>query len=181
MNKCGTNAGYQRHCLEKTIKCQPCKDAHKVVIKKYYSEYSESIKNNRRIKYSLNKELERFKRKEYYSKNSEKEKLRERIYKKNNPHIKRESERRRRAKKFENGFEPYKETQVLEIYGKDCHICLRPIDLSAPRQPGLHGWEIGLHIDHVIPLSKGGPDTIDNVRPAHGSCNVKKHANPLSK
>jgi hypothetical protein len=181
MNKCGTNAGYQKHCLEKTIKCQPCKDAHKVVIKKYYSEYSESIKNNRRIKYSLNKELERFKRKEYYSKNSEKEKLRERIYKKNNPHIKRESERRRRAKKFENGFESYKESQVLEIYGGDCHICLKPIDLSAPRQPGLDGWENGLHIDHVLALSRGGPDTLENVRPAHGSCNVKKHANPLSK
>jgi len=40
---------------------------------------------------------------------------------------------------------------------------------------------MGLHIDHVMPLSKGGPDTLENVRPAHGSCNVKKQANPLSK
>ena len=66
------------------------------------------------------------------------------------------------------------------MYGSDCHICLNPIDLLAPRQPGIKGWEYGLHIDHVIPLSKGGPDTLGNVRPAHGSCNVKKHANTLS-
>lgn len=26
-------------------------------------------------------------------------------------------------------------------------------------------------IDHVIPRSLGGPDTLDNLRAAHGSCN----------
>ena len=181
MNKCGTNAGYQKHCVEKTKKCNPCKDAHQEYHNQYYLKNSINIRLNRINTYYKDPEKQRQSRKEYYTVNSEKEKAYQRQHKKQNPHLKRESERRRRAKKFENGFEPYKEIQVLEIYGKDCHICLGPIDLSAPRQPGLHGWEIGLHIDHVIPLSKGGPDTIDNVRPAHGSCNVKKHANPLSK
>jgi len=32
----------------------------------------------------------------------------------------------------------------------------------------------GLQIDHVIPIVKGGPDTLNNVRPAHGLCNIKK-------
>jgi 5-methylcytosine-specific restriction endonuclease McrA len=70
----------------------------------------------------------------------------------------------------------YSDQDVLEAYGLDCHICQTPIDLNAPRQVGKDGWEKGLHIDHVYPLSKGGLDTLENVRPAHGKCNVIKWA-----
>jgi 5-methylcytosine-specific restriction endonuclease McrA len=66
--------------------------------------------------------------------------------------------------------------QVLELYGTKCHICEKEIDLNASRQVGKPGWENGLHIDHVIPLSKGGNDTIENVRPSHGQCNIVKWA-----
>jgi 5-methylcytosine-specific restriction endonuclease McrA len=70
----------------------------------------------------------------------------------------------------------YSDKDVLEVYGLDCHICQTPIDLNAPRQVGQDGWEKGLHIDHVYPLSRGGLDTLENVRPAHGRCNVIKWA-----
>ena len=46
--------------------------------------------------------------------------------------------------------------------------------MNAPRQTGLDGWENGLQIDHLIPISKGGPDTLINVRPTHGLCNLRK-------
>jgi 5-methylcytosine-specific restriction endonuclease McrA len=77
-----------------------------------------------------------------------------------------------------NNTEPgnYSDADVLSIYGLDCHICKTPIDLNAPRQVGQNGWEKGLHIDHVYPLSKGGLDTIENVRPSHGKCNIIKWA-----
>ena len=181
MNKCGTNAGYQKHCLEKTIKCQDCKDAHSEYVKKYYIKNSTKLKTNRKEKYLENLEYEKEYVRQWRLNNLEYNRSYQRQHKKENPHLKRESERRRRAKRFENGFEMYKESSVLELYGSNCHICLGPIDLLAPRQPGLNGWEMGLHIDHVMPISKGGPDTLENVRPAHGACNVKKHANPLSK
>jgi hypothetical protein len=181
MNKCGTNAGYQKHCLEKTIKCQDCKDAHSEYVKKYYIKNSTKLKTNRKEKYLENLEYEKEYVRQWRLNNLEYNRSYQRQHKKENPHLKRESERRRRAKRFENGFEMYKESSVLELYGSNCHICLGPIDLLAPRQPGLNGWEMGLHIDHVMPLSKGGPDNLENVRPAHGACNVKKHANPLSK
>ena len=71
----------------------------------------------------------------------------------------------------------YSDLQVLDLYGTDCHICGLSIDLDAPRQCGKAGWEKALHIDHVIPLSKGGPDTIENVRPSHGQCNIIKSSN----
>jgi hypothetical protein len=85
-------------------------------------------------------------------------------------------ENRRRARKFGVDSEWYSPQQVLEAYGTDCHICDGPIDLDAPRGTGKPGWEMGLQIDHVIPLSKGGPDVMDNVRPAHGYCNNVKNA-----
>jgi hypothetical protein len=77
-----------------------------------------------------------------------------------------------------NNTEPgnYSEAQVLLTYGQTCHICQTLIDLNAPRQVGKDGWEKGLHIDHVYPLSRGGLDTIENVRPSHGQCNVIKWA-----
>lgn len=77
------------------------------------------------------------------------------------------------------GFNPAKDyfsaNMVIETYGTDCHLCGGAIDLAAPRTTGQPGWEKSLHIDHVIPLSKGGDDTLENVRPSHGKCNVRKH------
>jgi 5-methylcytosine-specific restriction endonuclease McrA len=72
--------------------------------------------------------------------------------------------------------EPYTYKEVLDKYGQRCHLCKQAIDLKAPRQCGVEGWENGLHVDHIIPLSKGGDDTLENVRPSHGYCNIKKNA-----
>lgn len=88
--------------------------------------------------------------------------------------IKRRADRKRRALKAGNKAERYTEQDVLNLYGTNCHICSDPIDLKAPRKSGVPGWEKGLHLDHVIPIIKGGSDTLDNVKPAHGVCNVSK-------
>jgi 5-methylcytosine-specific restriction endonuclease McrA len=81
---------------------------------------------------------------------------------------------------LKRGFNPesnyFTANTVLAEYGTNCHLCNRPIDLNAPRKSGADGWELSLHIDHVIPLSKGGDDTLQNVRPAHGQCNLFKSA-----
>ncbi|PAJ70929.1 MULTISPECIES: HNH endonuclease [Corynebacterium] len=45
---------------------------------------------------------------------------------------------------------------TLERYGSTCHLC---------------GREGATTADHVIPRSHGGPDTLDNLRPAHSRCN----------
>ena len=115
----------------------------------------------------------------YYAANKEKRNKKKiaadnAAYRKANPDVIRRMSSRRRALKLANGFEIYTEQQVLEIYGTDCHICNLAIDLNAPRSSRKTGWESGLHIDHLIPLSKGGADTLNNVRPAHGLCNIKK-------
>ena len=82
--------------------------------------------------------------------------------------------RKRKAMKLENGFEPYTEQEVLDTYGSNCHLCSEPINLEAPRKSGHEGWEQGLHIDHFISLKDGGADSLNNVRPSHGVCNLRK-------
>ena len=51
--------------------------------------------------------------------------------------------------------------QVLEKYGNKCLCCGR----SAP--------DVRITMDHVLPLDKGGMNTIDNVQPLCKSCNSK--------
>jgi 5-methylcytosine-specific restriction endonuclease McrA len=52
-----------------------------------------------------------------------------------------------------------------------CWLCGEGIDYTLP-----HLDPKSFTIDHVIPLAKGGTDTLDNVRAAHRSCNSTKRA-----
>lgn len=77
--------------------------------------------------------------------------------------------RERRALKAAVSIESFTEKDVLDAYGSSCHICGDLIDLSLPRTSS-HG----LHLDHVVPLVRGGAHTIENVKPAHAKCNLSK-------
>jgi 5-methylcytosine-specific restriction endonuclease McrA len=52
-----------------------------------------------------------------------------------------------------------------------CHICGKAIDYSLP-----HTEPKSFVVDHVIPLAKGGADTLDNKAAAHRDCNSTKRA-----
>lgn len=58
---------------------------------------------------------------------------------------------------------------ILARDGWTCYLCATPI---APALRFPH--PLSLTIDHVIPLSAGGTNEIENLRPAHLSCNVRK-------
>jgi 5-methylcytosine-specific restriction endonuclease McrA len=88
--------------------------------------------------------------------------------------------RRRRARLSEVEHEEYTLQVILDTWGTDCHICGELIDLDAPRSVWYEGWEKGLQLDHVIPISKGGNNTISNVKPSHGGCNRRKGAKLMS-
>lgn len=62
---------------------------------------------------------------------------------------------------------------VVATYGDRCWLCGGPIDMTASKRSPL-----GLSIDHVRPRSMGGGDDIDNLRPAHFHCNVRRGARP---
>ena len=84
------------------------------------------------------------------------------------------TQNKRRAIKKMSSHVPYTAEDVLLKYGISCHLCKKEINFNLPRSVGKLGWENSFHIDHLIPISKGGNDTIENVRPSHGLCNLKK-------
>ena len=178
----GKNYSYCKSCDVK--RAVEYRQNNKEQIKEYKKEYQqnnkEKLKEYKKEYHKNNKEQILERKKEYYQDNKEQLKEYQKEYRKNNPHKAREKDRKRRALKKANVHEPYTEDQVLETYGTNCHICKEDIDLSASRSSGAPGWEQGLHLDHVIPLSKGGPDSLNNVKPAHGLCNLQKNNSLLS-
>jgi 5-methylcytosine-specific restriction endonuclease McrA len=156
--------------------CKPCDNAARA---KYRAENPEAT-TAYQLKYAEdNKDKELLRKRKYYEKNKELNRearnAYSREYAKSNPEKYNEYSHRRRVRKRNNGVLEYSTQEVLDTYGIDCHLCNRPIDLTAPRRAGSGvGWETGLHIDHVIPISKGGPDTLSNVRPSHAYCNISK-------
>jgi 5-methylcytosine-specific restriction endonuclease McrA len=110
---------------------------------------------------------------EYYLKNQKKIYKITRAWAARNPEKTKEYSRRitakRKALKLLNEHEKYTEKEILDLHGFVCHICRLPIDPFIPRYRSE-----GLHLDHIIPLAKGGPDIIANIKPAHAACNIKK-------
>jgi 5-methylcytosine-specific restriction endonuclease McrA len=147
-SRCGTTSGYAAHRKKGTPYCDDCREANRIARRNYY-------KNNPGKVYEINRR--------WAAKNPEKVKeYSRRIFAK------------RKAQKLLSKTEKYTEAQVLELYGSKCHICQEEIDLQANRSSNMQDWQRGLHIDHLIPLSKNGDDTIENVRPAHALCNMLK-------
>lgn len=134
----------------------------------YYYKNKEQLNEYRRAKWP-----------EIYEQTKEHRLAQQKQHRQEHPEKDRAFARKRRAKKRANGWEKYTEAQVLELHGAVCHICGDPIDLTLDRRIGNDGWEMSLHIDHVIPISKGGPDKLSNVKPSHGKCNLKKRATLL--
>jgi 5-methylcytosine-specific restriction endonuclease McrA len=102
-------------------------------------------------------------RKHYYS-HHEQEKLRIKVYRALNPDMVRLQEKRRRARKMGAiGSHTLREWEMLKKeYSYLCPFC----QASEP--------EIRLTQDHIIPLSRGGGDDIDNIQPLCFSCNSSK-------
>lgn len=147
-----------------------CMICNKCLVEKPLSEFGNHKRGKNGYRHSC-KECNRTQAKEWASKNREKTKQYKTKWRLKNPN---KMYLARKASRFKNGFEKYLESDVLDQYGVNCHICSLPIDLNAARLPGAPGWEYGLHIDHVIPIMRGGADVLQNVRPSHGLCNLKK-------
>lgn len=137
---------------------------------KYLKENAERIKERQAIYHQKNRERILKRNREYKAANPEKR----RAYLKENPGYTIRHNNRRRARRLGNGCEPYTIQQVLDLWGAICHICEEEIDLSLPRQVGKKGWQRGFHLEHLVPLSRGGSDTLANVKPSHALCNMEK-------
>lgn len=126
---------------------------HKDRISKYQKEYRES--NKERLKEQQHR---------YYDEHKDKVKFRIRTYSKAHPEKERVHKENRRARKDFGSYQriTYDEwIEILEKYEYTCLCC------------GIKSNK--LTQDHVVPLSKGGTHSIDNIQPLCVSCNSRKH------
>jgi hypothetical protein len=107
-----------------------------------------------------------------------------REYRKANRHIARtwKSSNRTAKNRLKPGAKQvyYSRESILERDDYICYLCGDKVDLTAPHNMKEEGWEMYPHLDHVVPLSKGGDDTPDNVRTTHAKCNMAKLDTPVN-
>jgi 5-methylcytosine-specific restriction endonuclease McrA len=89
-----------------------------------------------------------------------------RAYRKRSPEVYLQAGRKRRAEKQGSYSEPFTRDAIIERDHALCYFCQSSVDLAFvypdPNAAVIH---------HIIPLSQGGPDVLDNVALAHNSCN----------
>lgn len=134
------------------------KDKKKMYEKKYREKNKEKAKHYAKQYYIDNKEKMRSYMRDYTIKNRAKlSPMWQRNYLK------------RRAKLAGVESERY---EKLDVYKRDngvCYICSEHIDI-------LMDWPHpkSFSIDHIIPLSRGGDNTLNNVASTHLRCNISK-------
>ncbi len=71
---------------------------------------------------------------------------------------------RRTSSDFERVLATRLRLAVIERDGLRCHLCGGDVPRS------------DIHVDHVVPLARGGRSTLDNLSVAHSRCNLVKGA-----
>ena len=188
--RCGTYAGVRAHQKRKENLCDKCREPARLAWQKcrkknairikesnknYYLANREKWREYGKAYYRTNLEVSRARSSQWYAENSNRKAVNSKAWNSANPEKRKTHNRTRRARKFAVPSEPYTTQDILNLWGTDCHNCGEAIDLNAPRTTRFKGWERGLQLDHVIPLSKGGSDLIENVKPSHCLCNLIKY------
>lgn len=134
------------------------KEVAKLYNKIYCIEKAKEIAANKKQYVLDNQEKVQSYKKNHYEQNKETYKSRTSKYKKDNPQKYKEYAHRRRAAKKSVPVELFTIQDIFTMYGSLCFYC----------------GDVYEHLDHYIPLSKGGSHTLSNVRPSCKGCNLSK-------
>ncbi len=146
--------------------CNQCK---KLAQEEYRERNREKVKAGstnyrKRLGASLNKRIRQWRKR-----NPDRDRAIHSKWKANHKDAVNASTHRRRAQIKGNGGS-YTAAEWQAIKAAQDHRCL----MCGRREP-----EIKLTVDHVIPVSQGGPNTADNIQGLCKSCNSKKHRKVL--
>lgn len=162
-----------------------CKECRKIDGKRYYAIHGEQIRNNvnhyrkthreliskaKRAEYERHKDKYIARAKRWQAKNPDKVRASNLKWIANHPKKMREIVNRKRARK-ENAegshtFEEFEE--LCEKASWKCLCCGIPHSIRP------------LTEDHIVPLSKGGEDSIGNIQPLCMSCNCRKSTKTIN-
>lgn len=164
-------------------------EKRKADLKVYYKTNSDKAKAYSKAWREANPEKRRARQKAWYEANHEKVKAdtkayrkahceqikaREKAYRKAHSEKSRGTSRKRRALKRTSQVEPINEKIVYLRDGWICQICHKRVDKRFK-----YPHPMSASLDHIIPLSQGGPHLYRNVHLAHWGCNSHKHDGTL--
>lgn len=145
-------------------------DIVKNTMKAYYAANTEKVKSSVRDYRLIHPEKVKAGVRLWQNRNPEKVKVYKKKWKMANKNKCSAMAHKRNARIAGNGgsFTAGEWELLKEQYGYRCPAC-------GKREP-----EIKLTIDHVIPIAKGGVNTISNIQPLCGNCNSKKNTQIMS-
>jgi len=139
-------------------RCEACREANKVACAKHRDEHPDYYDRYRK----KNHKKKLVYRTQYRLDHLNEEKERERRERKCNPEKDRKKKHRYRARKLDAFVEDVDRQVVFDRDKGICGICKLPVDRG------------DFHVDHVLPLTKGGKHSYTNVQLAHSKCNLLK-------
>lgn len=147
------------------------REAKRIYNTAYYAKNGEALRSKQRERNAAS-----------YAANPEKQQEANRRWALAHPEAGAERQARRRARKLSANL--CEEIDRLDVAERDnwiCQLCGEPIDPKTPLcDPVTGGYHPGyLHIDHKIPLSKGGDHSYANSQASHALCNKRKSAKLL--
>ena len=141
--------------------CIPCEKARK---HQYYQEHKEKYQAYARKRYYENRDERLVYARQYRKKHKKEQRAYFHQYRKENPDKVQECRQRRRASITNaaiNDFIAADWQAVLIHYDNKCAYCGEA--------------KMALELEHIIPISRGGNNTISNIVPACEACNDKKY------
>jgi len=134
-------------------------------LKRYQETHREELNTKAKERREANLEHARAIGRKAYERHAEERRQASREYFKLHPEKSVAASNRRRARKYQAGGS-HTEQEWQELKALYDYICLS----CGKQEP-----EIQLTRDHVIPLEKGGGDSIENIQPLCARCNSKKN------
>ena len=164
--KCGETKELSRYHKDRNT----CKDC----LARSQREWRRKNKDNPKYRERAKREIESWKKKnpdyykeysrKWYTENKERAQIKNAAWRKRNPEAKRAIDTNRRARKSgrKGSFTAEEWNDLVKSTGNKCLCC------------GSSGKIKKLTQDHVIPLCKGGSNTIENIQPLCQKCNSSK-------
>lgn len=141
-------------------------------VREYRRINPEKIKNANAKRWKENKQLGKQRNRESYLKSREKRIAYAIVYQKTHPEIVATTRHKRKAMKAFR-ITPEDHRRLLLRYRNECAYCRTKLGEWGRSSHNSLQW------DHIVPLSRGGDDSIGNIVPSCRSCNLSKSSSLL--
>lgn len=138
---------------------------------RYFSANRAEELEKKKVRYAENRDAISARQQAKYQVNPAASKDRVKRWRADNPDKRAAQSRRRRAAGKGVRLEKF---TPMEIFERDLYICYICGGATEPVVQGKRNTPLAPTLDHIIPLSKRGPHTRDNVTCAHKRCNTRR-------